>query len=54
MSKDFGALLADLSKGLDFLDCELLIAKFNACGFTAPSLKLVHDFILKETKNQGK
>ena len=45
MSKDFGALLADLSKGLDFLDCELLIARFNACGFNAPSLKLVHDYL---------
>ena len=41
----FGTLLADLSKAFDCLDHELLIAKLNACGFSLPALKLVHDYL---------
>ena len=42
----FGALLTDFSKAFDCLDHELLIAKLNACGFSLPALKLVHDYLL--------
>ena len=41
----FGALLTDLPKTTDCLDHELLITKFNACGFYLPALKLVHDYL---------
>ena len=42
----FRAFLTDLSKASDSLDHELLIAKFNAYGFSLPTLKLVHDYLL--------
>ena len=38
--KVFGALLTDLSKAFDCLDHELLTAKFNAYGFTFPSITI--------------
>ena len=41
----FGALLTDLSKAIDCLDHEILIAKLNAYGFSLPALKLVHDYL---------
>ena len=41
----FGALLTDLSKALDCLDHELLIAKLNAYGFSLTALKLVHNYL---------
>ena len=41
----FRAFLTDLSKASDSLDHELLIAKFNAYGFSLPTLKLVHDYL---------
>ena len=41
----FGALLTDLSRTFDCLNHELLIVKLNACGFTLPALKLVHDYL---------
>ena len=40
----FGVFLTDLSKAFDCLDHELLIAKFNANGFSLRALKLVHDY----------
>ena len=43
--KAFGALLTDLSKALDCLDHELLIAKLNAYGFSLPALRLIHDYL---------
>ena len=43
--KMFGALLTDLSKALDCLNHELLIAKLNAYGFTLPALKLIHNYL---------
>ena len=36
-----GAVLMDLSKALDTINHELLIAKLNAYGFSEPSLKLI-------------
>ena len=43
-SKMFGALLTNLSKAVDCLDHELLIAKLNAYGFSL-TLKLVHNYL---------
>ena len=40
--KVFGALLTDLSKTLDYLDPDLLIAKLNAYGLSLPALRLIH------------
>ena len=45
-SKVFGALLADLSKALDCLNHDLLIAKLNAYRFSLPALRLIHDYLL--------
>ena len=41
----FGALLIDLSKTSVYLNHELFIAKLNACGFTLPVLKLIHNYL---------
>ena len=38
--KVFSALLTDLSKALDCLPHELIMAKLNAYGFNLPALKL--------------
>ena len=43
--KVIGALLTDLSKALHCLHHELLIAKLNACGFTLPALKSIHNYL---------
>ena len=43
--KCFGALLTDLSKALDCLSHELLIAKLHAYGFDLPSLKLIQSYL---------
>ena len=40
------ALLTDLSKTFDYLNHDLLIAKFNAYGFSLPALRLIHDYLL--------
>ena len=44
--KVFGALLTDLSKAFDWLYHDLLIAKLNAYGFSLPTLRLIHDYLL--------
>ena len=38
-----GAVLMDLSKALDTINRQLLIAKLNAYGFSEPSLKLIYN-----------
>ena len=43
----FGALLTDLSKAIDCLPHELLIAKIHAYGVDVPSLKLLHSHLTK-------
>ena len=43
--KRFGELLTDFSKAFDCLSYDLLIAKFNACGFNIDSLRLVQDYL---------
>ena len=41
----FAAVLADLSKVLDCINQELLIAKLNAFGFDSPSLKFIYAYL---------
>ena len=43
--KVFGALLTDLSKAFDYLDHELLRAKFNAYGFSLSALRLINNYL---------
>ena len=50
-SNVFGALLTDLSKAFDCLDCELLTAKLNPYGFGFPALHLINDY---QTENRTK
>ena len=39
--KHFAALLTDLSRAFDFLNYDLLIAKFSAYGFSLTALRLI-------------
>ena len=48
----FGAFLADLSKALDRLHHELLIAKLPAYSLDISSLILIHSYLTKKTKCQ--
>ena len=43
----FGALMTKLTKALDCLPHELLIAKLHAYGIDTPSLKLLHSYLIK-------
>ena len=43
----FGALITKLTKALDCLPHELLIAKLHAYGVDTPSLKLLHSYLIK-------
>ena len=43
--KTCGALMTDLLKAFDCLNHELLIVTLNACGFSLPTLKLIHDYL---------
>ena len=40
-----GALLTDLSKSLDCIPHELIIAEFNPYGFTLPALKFISNYL---------
>ena len=44
--KDFSALLTDLSKALDCLPHDLIIAKLNAYRFSLPALNLIQNYIV--------
>ena len=48
--KVFGALLTDLSKAVDCLHHDLLIAKLNAYGFSLPALRFIHDYLSNRKK----
>ena len=39
-----GSLLTDLSRAIECLDHELLIAKLNTYDFSLPVLRLIHDY----------
>ena len=41
----FGALLTDLSKALNCILHDLIIAKLDAYGFYIDTLKLLHDYL---------
>ena len=41
----FGALLTDLSKAFDCLSHDLIMAKFNAYGFSLPALNLLPNYL---------
>ena len=43
--KTFGVLLTDLSKALDCLPHDLIIAKLNAYGFSLSASKLIHNYL---------
>ena len=43
--KSFGALLTDLSKAIDCLSHELLLAKLHSYGFSITALKLIHSYL---------
>ena len=43
--KVLGTLLPDLSKAVDCLSHELIIAKLNAYGLSLPDLRLIHDYL---------
>ena len=43
--KPFNALLADLSKTIDYLYHELLLAKLHPFGFSIASWRLIHSYL---------
>ena len=45
IKRTFGALLTDLSKALDCLSHDLLLAKLNAYGFSLPAVRLVQSYL---------
>ena len=46
----FGALFADLSKAIDCLSHELLIAKLDAYSFNKYTLKLLNSYLTNRSK----
>ena len=55
--KYFGALLTDLSKALDCISHELILAKLHAYGFSLRALRLIHSYLTnrkQRTKVNGK
>ena len=50
----FRVLPTDLSKALNCLPHELLIAKFHPCGVDIPYLKLLHSYLTKRKPRRFK
>ena len=47
-NKAFGALLTDLSKALDCICHDLLVAKLHAYVLSLPALKMIQDYLLNQ------
>ena len=45
------AILTAFSKAFDCIPYDLLIAKFNACGFDQEVLKLIHSYLCNRSQN---
>ena len=45
-NKVFGAILTDLTKALDCICHDLLVAKLHGCGLSLPALKMIQDYLL--------
>ena len=45
LGKAFDALLTDVSKAFDFLDCKSLITKRNACQLSLPKQIFIHNYL---------
>ena len=55
--KYFGALLTDLSKAVDCISYELILAKLHVYGFSLRALRLIHSYLTnrkQRTKVNGK
>ena len=48
-----GALLTDLSKALDCIDHELLIAKLHAYGIDNDASKFIYSYLTLREENRG-
>ena len=46
-----GAVLLDLSKAIDYIPHELLVAKLNAYGFDRQALKLIYSYLKERTQS---
>ena len=51
--KYFGALLTDLSKALDCISYELILAKLHAYGFSLRALRLIHSYLTNRKQTAG-
>ena len=49
-NKVFGAILTDLSKALDCICHDLLVAKLHTYGLSLPALKMIQDYLLNRKR----